>query len=770
MPIEIDLVVRVVVNGCLRRQVSVNFIEASSSFAEFEIARSGHKSYMYVRILGLDSNFPHSQANELCLTISITSLFTNSSSQLLNMPTMKRALLIASPFGGLRGPINDVKTMEAILSQQGFEVLSCCDVKATRQGIMDAWETIIKVSQAGDVVVIYYSGHGGIVEDDSSEPSVAEEGDLTQQQSWRYQFLVPMDFSDPTAADGASSFNGILDVELEDLLRRTTDRTENVTTIFDCCHSGRMARDPSHTGAVPRNLPKIRFPKLQFASVSQKVERLRETNGDLAKTYLHNEGNRHAVRIAAAGALETAWEDGDHDQRAGVMTRELARALREAWEVNDGANQISWQNMSLRVSELVNVNFPRQNPYVEGPQRRMLFSLDESETNAVVLHPDGQHGILKAGRISSVREGNVYALMPLLVGSERIREETKIGEATVTEVRALESIATLSILPNRGPIPARGVMAFLVKESLLELPVGHPEGPQELLDAIDGSKYLCRREVHGDVQDTDLLATFRLDEGSLVLTDNQGRLLLSEQVSDEDPYTWKKASDTLVKQAEQLAKANQLLSLNPKREEKLEHRLTLDFGTMKNQERQHSIVLDGKGEVFENESICISLTNNGTKTVHVSAFDINVSGKIALISSFELDSARAYHIGAGQFRERPQGDGLALGWPKGISRAQPVPESLVLVLTDSRVDLSVLASGSRAEGKGEAGPSALERLSYWLATGEQRDVAVERVRVPQRFDLLHVPFQMKARENTEISAALSGSFSGGQDGADNSSC
>ncbi|KAJ3959931.1 hypothetical protein N0V92_003427 [Colletotrichum tropicale] len=422
------------------------------------------------------------------------------------------------------------------------------------------------------------------------------------------------------------------------------------------------------------------------------VDRLRQKNDDLVKAYLHNEGNRHAVRIAAAGALETAWEDGEGKQRAGVMTRELARALREAWNVNDEPNQISWQKILLRVSELVNINFPRQNPYVEGPLRRMLFSLVESETNAIVLHSDGQQGILKAGRISGVREGNVYVLMP--PGTERIRKETKIGEATVTEVGALEARAKLSILPNRAPISAQGVMAFLTKETLVELPVAHPEGPQELLSAINGSKFLRRRGIYGDLQDTDPLATH---------------------------------------------------------EEKLDHRLTVDFGTMKDWERQQSIALDGKGEVFEGESVYISLINDGTKTVHVSAFDINVSGKITLISIIKLDAGRAYHIGAGQFRQRPQGPGLSLGWPRDIAKSQSVPESLVFVLAASHVDLSVLAGGSRVGVKGEPGPSALEQLSYCFATGKQRDIAIERVRAPLRFDVLHVPFQIKARGIAVIS-------------------
>lgn len=287
--------------------------------------------------------------------------------------------------------------MAAILSLQGFEILTCYDAQATRKGIMDAWESIIRVSRSNDIVVIYYSGHGGIVEDIANKPSIEKE-DGHARQSSRYQFLVPMDFSLPGSptAGSASSFNGILDVELQDLLRRTTDRTRNVTTIFDCCHSGRMARDPSLAGAVPRNLPKV-----EYAAVSRNVDLLLKADGNSAKVNLTDEDNPYAVRIAAAGAMETAWEDGDGDQRAGVMTRELARALAEAWIAEGDGNRISWQKILLRVRELVNINFPGQNPLVEGPHTRMPFSLDYeiSETNAVVLRPDEQDGILQAGQI-----------------------------------------------------------------------------------------------------------------------------------------------------------------------------------------------------------------------------------------------------------------------------------------------------------------------------------------------------------------------------------
>ncbi|KAJ0297543.1 hypothetical protein COL516b_010589 [Colletotrichum fioriniae] len=676
------------------------------------------------------------------------------------MPGMKRALLIASPFGGLRGPLNDVETMATVLQQQNFEITRCCGDNATRGGILTAWERIIKVSYPEDVVVIYYAGHGGIVEDNTTNSGIDEDNGPSQH-SWRYQFLVPVDFLPPDSDDlnADYSFNGILDVEIEHLLRLTTNRTQNVTTIFDCCHSGRMARDPSHVGAVPRNLPNV-----QYATISRQINVLRETAKLPVDEPLHSEGNPSAVRIAAASATETAWEDGDGERRAGAMTRELARALKDAWESDNGGNQVSWQKIMMRVKEQVNMRFPQQNPFVEGPSKRMLFSVEESETNGFVLTPDGGLGILKAGRVSGVREGNVYALMPL--GSERVTDEGKIGEATVIEVNALESLAELSLLAGKARIPAQGVMAFLTKESLRKLPVAHPEGPKVLLNSINESKYLCSQKSQ---QHTDVLAKFERDEHGLNLLDDKGRLLLSQKVSDDDPQTWANASKALVKQAEQLARANHLLNLKCKQHEKLEHGLIVTFGTMKGREPDRIIPTDGRGVVMDGDKIYVSLRNNGHRTVRASAFDINVRGKISEVSSFDIPATRAYHIGAGRTIERPRGDGLKMSWPKDMDKDQPISESLVIILTDSAVDLTVLASDSGADGRGSAGDSSLEQLSFCLATGAKRDMACEDISEPLRFDVLKIPFEMKVAGTAQLSKGGFGTIHQGPEEADSCS-
>lgn len=130
----------------------------------------------------------------------------------------KRALLIGSSYDNLPGTENDVNTVADLLRRHGFDVdnetyvKKLCGNDATRPKILDAWEELISNSSWDDVVIIYYSGHGGLAKSSGSDPS--------PQRPSRIQFLVPTDF-DLNAED----WKGILDDEISQLLLRTTGKT-----------------------------------------------------------------------------------------------------------------------------------------------------------------------------------------------------------------------------------------------------------------------------------------------------------------------------------------------------------------------------------------------------------------------------------------------------------------------------------------------------------------------------------------------------------------
>src|SRR5260370_23207160 len=145
----------------------------------------------------------------------------------------KRALLIGCQIGALRGVHADVELMAGLLGSFGFEASTLVQAQATCEGIRDAYRGLIEDTAAGDAAVVYYSGHGArfknpVAAQDPSEPR------------W-LQYLCPTDIDDV----GGGAFRGLLAEELSQLQWALTEKTDNVTTILDCCHSARMSRDPT---------------------------------------------------------------------------------------------------------------------------------------------------------------------------------------------------------------------------------------------------------------------------------------------------------------------------------------------------------------------------------------------------------------------------------------------------------------------------------------------------------------------------------------------
>ena len=167
------------------------------------------------------------------------------------MTPSRHALLIGSGFDGLPGTENDVEAMARILEGYGFSqgcIIKLCHADATRDRIVKEWEALATESIEGDVMVIYYSGHGGLAEDKTQKARGLKV----------IQFLVPYDFD-----DSLRTWKGIADFELSELLRKATLRTRNVTYILDCCHVHRMGRrEPAMAGGKLKSLSQSNHTKI----------------------------------------------------------------------------------------------------------------------------------------------------------------------------------------------------------------------------------------------------------------------------------------------------------------------------------------------------------------------------------------------------------------------------------------------------------------------------------------------------------------------------
>lgn len=71
------------------------------------------------------------------------------------MSSTKRALLIASLYGELRGPTNDVELLGSVLKQQISKITRCCGTQATCKNIRTQWRHLIRRLHTDDIAVIY---------------------------------------------------------------------------------------------------------------------------------------------------------------------------------------------------------------------------------------------------------------------------------------------------------------------------------------------------------------------------------------------------------------------------------------------------------------------------------------------------------------------------------------------------------------------------------------------------------------------------------------
>jgi metacaspase-1 len=144
----------------------------------------------------------------------------------------RRALLIGindypNPEDRLEGCVNDVFLMSSVLQECHFapdDVRVVLNERATAGGIRDRIEWLLADPLPGDVRFLYYSGHG-------AQMAGYGPGDTVDRMD---ECLVPYDFD-------WSRETAFTDDNFFDLYSQLPYETTFVT-VFDCCHSGGLAR------------------------------------------------------------------------------------------------------------------------------------------------------------------------------------------------------------------------------------------------------------------------------------------------------------------------------------------------------------------------------------------------------------------------------------------------------------------------------------------------------------------------------------------------
>mgnify|MGYP001764312284 CR=1 FL=1 len=174
------------------------------------------------------------------LSFSPSNAFCSDSKALITKESKskKLALLVGIndyPYiAKLKGAVNDVENMRQLLVERfgfpddGEHMLVLTDEQAKRDAILHGLkEHLIAKATPDSVVVFHYSGHGSKIVDISGDEIDTWDETIVAYDSGR---------QDPHPN------RDIIDDELLDLLNQLTEKTPNVTFIFDSCHSGTVTR------------------------------------------------------------------------------------------------------------------------------------------------------------------------------------------------------------------------------------------------------------------------------------------------------------------------------------------------------------------------------------------------------------------------------------------------------------------------------------------------------------------------------------------------
>lgn len=341
----------------------------------------------------------------------------------------------------LGGCVNDIDAMAAILADHfGFppgQIVQLRDEEASQEGIRQALSALVESVGQSDVVVIHYSGHGSQMRD--------REGDSPDGMD---ETIVPSD-----SGRAPQPNRDIHDREIHHWLLRLAQRTPYVTLIFDCCHSGHIARDLEDPFSAPARWieadlrplaelpPPPPLPALPALPPDTEVEEASPLRGrDLGASAWRLPLSERYVLIAGCRSDEKSYEilaaPEQGQPRHGALSFHLCQELAGA---GPGA---TYRDLFEVVASRVTARYSRQHPQLEGVRDRRVFGLSEMAPLRYVPVVGVENGTvaLGAGAACGITRGSTWSVYP--AGTATLESGVNpLGWVEVTKVGAARSEA-----------------------------------------------------------------------------------------------------------------------------------------------------------------------------------------------------------------------------------------------------------------------------------------------------------------------------------------
>ncbi len=294
---------------------------------------------------------------------------------------------------------NDVPLIENALSELGFEdsnVMFLADADATKEGIVNALNALYAKVDAGDHVVIHYSGHGHQIFDDN-------EDEIDGLDEALVSYDAPMKMEE--GYDGSRHFR---DDELGDMITKFRIKlgpNGHILLFLDSCHSGTGTRGSAKVrgGAPPLvpdswNVNSKSDNKVGFGvNGNQGASSRGASTANLAKF----------VVFSGASANELNYETyDDSDNAVGSLSYCIYKSFSQMKEDD------TYRQVFARIMAEMATKAPFQNPAIEGDIDYVVFggdyAIQDEYYNLTSIKSDSVVGI-NGGRLAGINPGTIIA-------------------------------------------------------------------------------------------------------------------------------------------------------------------------------------------------------------------------------------------------------------------------------------------------------------------------------------------------------------------------
>jgi hypothetical protein len=456
----------------------------------------------------------------------------------------------------LQAPRNDVLLMRDTLLGQGFknedifvlaDGVSGAALPETAQ-IHDALGRILKASNAGDTVVLYFSGHGSRTQDASKtyqEPDALAENFLARD----VRGVVA------NANAGAALDGGIKDAEFGAWIKAFLAKDVFVWSLFDTCSAASMTRSGSGISSSSALSEDVRFRGLKVADlVSSKVNKKGPTSLPIS-------GYASPPKEAPAKAQYIAFFASESHQMSpelrlprkqrdsrhhGLLTWAVAEAFQRKPETWRQLYQGVLNAYTPVISEL-QVLFPSRelpSPVAEGDLDRKIFSTHKLSQAARPVWPAQRTGaslVVKSGWLDGLESGQLVNIIARKHDGSEVTAEARMGavEATVARLTVpamLEGLGNISAW-SMSPITEPASVSLRVRADStipISASVGYPASIKRVTDAVPDTQVSIAANGGYSLQTLpDLVSSEQLSQE--ILVDNAA---LQDRLADLARWKW----------------------------------------------------------------------------------------------------------------------------------------------------------------------------------------------------------------------------------------